>query len=82
MAGPARFERATLCLEGRCSIRLSYGPLLLILSAQAFAGGLILPRRKQPLFTVKVTNRVGALGAAIPAISNIEKCNRNGGSVQ
>ena len=22
---PARFERATLCLEGRCSIRLSYG---------------------------------------------------------
>ena len=22
---PARFERATLCLEGRCSIQLSYG---------------------------------------------------------
>jgi hypothetical protein len=27
MAGPARFERATLCLEGRCSIHLSYGPV-------------------------------------------------------
>ena len=25
MARPARFERATLCLEGRCSIQLSYG---------------------------------------------------------
>ncbi len=22
---PARFERATVCLEGRCSIQLSYG---------------------------------------------------------
>lgn len=22
---PARLERATLCLEGRCSIHLSYG---------------------------------------------------------
>ena len=29
MAGPARFERATLCLEGRCSIQLSYGPVRL-----------------------------------------------------
>jgi hypothetical protein len=28
MVGPARFERATLCLEGRCSIQLSYGPML------------------------------------------------------
>jgi hypothetical protein len=27
MVGPARFERATLCLEGRCSIQLSYGPM-------------------------------------------------------
>ena len=27
MVGPARFERATLCLEGRCSIQLSYGPV-------------------------------------------------------
>ena len=25
MARPARFELATLCLEGRCSIQLSYG---------------------------------------------------------
>ena len=25
MARPARVERATLCLEGRCSIQLSYG---------------------------------------------------------
>jgi hypothetical protein len=25
LARPARFERATLCLEGRCSIQLSYG---------------------------------------------------------
>ena len=24
--GPARLERATPCLEGRCSIQLSYGP--------------------------------------------------------
>src|SRR5437764_8977931 len=29
LVGPARFERATLCLEGRCSIQLSYGPMLL-----------------------------------------------------
>jgi hypothetical protein len=29
MVGPARFERATLCLEGRCSIQLSYGPVSL-----------------------------------------------------
>jgi hypothetical protein len=33
VVGPARFERATLCLEGRCSIHLSYGPILFILSA-------------------------------------------------
>ena len=26
MVGPARLELATLCLEGRCSIHLSYGP--------------------------------------------------------
>ena len=25
LARPARVERATLCLEGRCSIHLSYG---------------------------------------------------------
>jgi hypothetical protein len=25
MVRPARVERATLCLEGRCSIHLSYG---------------------------------------------------------
>jgi hypothetical protein len=25
MARPARFERTTACLEGRCSIQLSYG---------------------------------------------------------
>gem|GEM_PF-2050171 len=25
MVRPARLERATLCLEGRCSIQLSYG---------------------------------------------------------
>ena len=25
MARPARFERTTTCLEGRCSIQLSYG---------------------------------------------------------
>ena len=25
MVRPARFERATTCLEGRCSIQLSYG---------------------------------------------------------
>jgi hypothetical protein len=28
VARPARFERATLCLEGRCSIQLSYGRIL------------------------------------------------------
>ena len=33
MVGPARFERATLCLEGRCSIQLSYGPVRFILAA-------------------------------------------------
>src|SRR4029077_7431160 len=27
MAGPGRFELPTLCLEGRRSIRLSYGPV-------------------------------------------------------
>src|SRR5215831_5710575 len=27
MVGPAGIEPATLCLEGRCSIQLSYGPL-------------------------------------------------------
>ena len=30
MVRPARFERATICLEGRCSIQLSYGRTLLI----------------------------------------------------
>jgi hypothetical protein len=25
LARPPRFERGTLCLEGRCSIQLSYG---------------------------------------------------------
>ena len=32
MVGPARLERATLCLEGRCSIHLSYGPMKSILA--------------------------------------------------
>jgi hypothetical protein len=38
MARPARLERATLCLEGRCSIQLSYGrvPALLDASLPAF----------------------------------------------
>ena len=27
MVTPARLERATLCLEGRCSIQLSYGAM-------------------------------------------------------
>jgi hypothetical protein len=31
MARPARFELATLCLEGRRSIHLSYGRIVLIL---------------------------------------------------
>src|SRR5258707_2970614 len=46
-SGPARFERATLCLEGRCSIHLSYGPVLLILSAEAFTSGQILQCRSE-----------------------------------
>ncbi len=35
MVGPARFERATLCLEGRCSIQLSYGPVQSILAVRS-----------------------------------------------
>ncbi len=35
MVGPARFERATLCLEGRCSIQLSYGPVKSILAVRS-----------------------------------------------
>src|ERR1700730_12481511 len=30
MARPPRLERGTLCLEGRCSIQLSYGRMTLI----------------------------------------------------
>jgi hypothetical protein len=32
VARPPRLERGTLCLEGRCSIQLSYGRNLLIYS--------------------------------------------------
>ena len=30
MVRPPRFERGTLCLEGRCSIQLSYGRSILL----------------------------------------------------
>jgi hypothetical protein len=53
VVGPARFERATLCLEGRCSIHLSYGPVLLILSAEAFTNGQILPCSKHFCLALK-----------------------------
>jgi hypothetical protein len=32
VARPLRFELRTLCLEGRCSIQLSYGRYLLVYS--------------------------------------------------
>lgn len=48
MVGPARFERATLCLEGRCSIQLSYGPVSFILAA---------PHRFGPGFQNRILRR-------------------------
>jgi hypothetical protein len=36
MVGAAGLEPATLCLEGRCSIHLSYAPIMMIQSARAF----------------------------------------------
>ncbi len=35
LAIPARFERATYCLEGSCSIQLSYGTLFVIIYRKA-----------------------------------------------
>jgi hypothetical protein len=57
VVGPARFERATLCLEGRCSIHLSYGPVLLILSVEAFIRGQILLYSKHFCSAVKCNKR-------------------------
>ena len=47
MARPPRLERGTLCLEGRCSIRLSYGRCsgwVTINARNAAPGKLIVPR--------------------------------------
>src|SRR5215470_5637859 len=42
LARPPRFERGTLCLEGRCSIQLSYGRTKLMVKNLRFAKNLIL----------------------------------------
>src|SRR6185369_9844685 len=42
MARPPRLERGTLCLEGRCSIQLSYGRTKLMFKNLRFAKNLIL----------------------------------------
>ena len=52
---PARFERATDCLEGSCSIQLSYGTLFAVISVvtkqrTAAMGGKIKPKA---LFVLK-----------------------------
>ena len=44
MARPPRLERGTLCLEGRCSIQLSYGRTKLLFKDLRFAKNLILRR--------------------------------------
>src|SRR5882672_5862629 len=50
MARPPRLERGTLCLEGRCSIQLSYGrtPENQALSSAVFDGSQIVPRNRTP----------------------------------
>ena len=40
-----RFERRTYCLEGSCSIQLSYGAIVFCRDAQIRTGGLLLPKQ-------------------------------------
>ncbi len=44
MAIPAGLEPATLCLEGRCSIQLSYGTIGLAVGRQPAQGAFVRPR--------------------------------------
>src|SRR5882762_5894100 len=48
MARPPRLERGTLCLEGRCSIQLSYGrsPENQVLLSAVFGAVQIVPRNR------------------------------------
>jgi hypothetical protein len=66
MARPARFERATTCLEGRCSIQLSYGRSLkfrylrVIFSAPRKSYPEIVPRStKEQLFRSVEHDEIG-----------------------
>ena len=42
---PPRFERGTYCLEGSCSIQLSYGTVCLCRDSQTRTDDLLLPKQ-------------------------------------